>query len=160
MYLILCYVNCLLPSNLWINAVLFGVIFTWQSNIHCFFEFFLCSYCLVVSSNSINLGRCLQLGESLETWCGFYQSISPHIETFLFLILVVYHHSQFLESYTCLFFRSSTFLFLQLIYDQNNMSHILHSISQCLWCSLWHKFWSYMKYWGCYIVFALFICSI
>jgi hypothetical protein len=57
----------------------------WQSNIHCIFTFFLCSYCLVVSSNSINLGRCLQLGENFETWCGFYQSISPHTEMFFFL---------------------------------------------------------------------------
>jgi hypothetical protein len=138
---------CKLPTSKqsWINGILFGVIFMWQSNIHCIFAFFLCSYCLVVSSNSINLVRCLQLGESLETWCGFYQSISPHTERFIFLILVVYHHLRFLGSYTYLFlhlvddqdtshvFLSSTFLFLHLIHDQNNTSHILHSISQCLW---------------------------
>jgi hypothetical protein len=138
---------CKLPTSKqsWINDILFGVIFMWQSNIHCIFVFFLCSYCLVVSSNSINLGRCLQLGESLETWCGFYQSISPHTERFFFWILVAYHRSQvFRVIYLSVFTLGrrprhfSCFLviylsILHLIHDQNNTSHILHSISQCLW---------------------------
>jgi hypothetical protein len=66
----------------------------WQSNIHCIFAFFLCSYCLVVSPNSINLRRCL------ATWWEFRNLVwflpkhqSPH-RMFLFWILVGYHHSQ------------------------------------------------------------------
>jgi hypothetical protein len=74
-YLTLYYVNCLLPGNLWDNGILLRVIFLSQS-LQCLY--FLCRYCPVGRSfYSHKLGRRQQLGEGLETWRGFYQSIRP-----------------------------------------------------------------------------------
>jgi hypothetical protein len=75
--LTLYYVNCLLRGDLELGVFISYFFHGKCQSLHCL-TFFLCRYSPVGRSfYSPNLGRRQQLGEGLESWRGFYQSIRP-----------------------------------------------------------------------------------